>query len=150
MSSLPLFPMLGTYYYLMLLLFFFPVCSDKRVPQQVALSRAKNKLCLEMKNSAFLRPPSVSHTRFGLNVKLKQNETNFRDKATTEEIHDAFWEYRLAYFGKVGVMTRCLQWVIRTVRRTFCIFCPNTYLKKRRKKLRSLLVADLPWRTTQL
>jgi hypothetical protein len=43
-----------------------------------------------------------------------------RDQAVTEDSHNAFWNYRLSYFGKMGLLSNRIQWVGKKIRNVLC------------------------------
>jgi hypothetical protein len=43
-----------------------------------------------------------------------------RDQAVTEDSHSAFWYYRLSYFGKMGLLSYRIRWVVKKMRNVLC------------------------------
>jgi ATP-dependent Lon protease len=43
-----------------------------------------------------------------------------RDQAVTENSHEAFWKYRLSYFGKVGLLSYRIRLVVKKIRDVLC------------------------------
>jgi hypothetical protein len=43
-----------------------------------------------------------------------------RDQAVTEDSHNAFWNYRLSYFSKMGLLSNRIRWVGKKIRNVLC------------------------------
>jgi hypothetical protein len=57
-----------------------------------------------------------------------------RDQAVTEDSHDAFWNYRLSYFGKMGLLSYRIRWVGNKI--------PNVLFPKRVQLARDRYLTD--------